>query len=849
MKKFIFIILFLISEQQLSIAQGWHSIGVPIGTNGTVRSTVCDKHGNLYIAGSFTTAGGVLVNNIAKWDGNNWTPLGTGTNSTIYSIAIDTNGILYAGGIFNIAGGSPVNRIAKWDGTTWSAIGTGTTSGTIFTIAFDSNNNVIVGGSFTSIGGITSNRIAKWNGSAWSALGIGFGSTVNAVAVDAVDNVYAGGNFTNYISKWDGISWSTLGSGIDGAVRALSFDNSNNLYVGGTFLSAGGLPANGIAKWDGNNWFSFGAGSPSGVYCLGIDAGNNLYISTASPPNKTLKWDGIAWQEIASTTVYSMATYDYDLYAGGYFSSINGISANHIAHWNGNKWLAFGSGADKEVWAIADDGHGNIYVGGEFTSIGGIQANHIAKWDGTTWSSLGAGLGFTTNDCVYSITIDSNGIVYAGGRFDSAGTIIANNIAKWDGISWDSLGAGIYGPVYSIVTDTLNNLYVGGDFAFTGGGLSARHIAKWNGSSWSALDIGCGFIDDDVWALAIDKEQNIYAAGVFGYAGSTFTNTGSLAKWDGTSWSAIGGPVLGSISALTIDNYGHPIIAGILDSAAGVPLQKIAIWNDTTWSELGSLIPVPGTSYTFWGLAVDSNNNIYFGGNMLSASGVLSNAIVKWDGSSWSDIASPLYDNGPQVYTLHMFEDCKLFAGGRFTDFSGVLSGNIAWYDLNGLPSVSLDLTSVDTLCANSLPVLLTGGLPIGGIYSGVGVSGNIFDPSIAGDGVHTINYFYNDTSSCASYAMDCIYVSLCTTINENESSKSELIIFPNPASDEINISIKQEFINDYIISIYNILGEEQKIEMNRSIISISSFSPGIYFLVAESNTGEKRLVRKFIKI
>ena len=37
--------------------------------------------GNVYVGGVFTTAGGVPVNGIAKWDGSNWSALGSGFNT------------------------------------------------------------------------------------------------------------------------------------------------------------------------------------------------------------------------------------------------------------------------------------------------------------------------------------------------------------------------------------------------------------------------------------------------------------------------------------------------------------------------------------------------------------------------------------------------------------------------------------------------------------------------------------------------------------------------------------------------------------------------------------------------
>jgi PKD repeat protein len=53
-------------------------------------------------------------------------------------------------------------------------------------------------------------------------------------------------------------------------------------------------------------------------------------------------------------------------------------------------------------------------------------------------------------------------------------------------------------------------------------------------------------------------------------------------------------------------------------------------------------------------------------------------------------------------------------------------------------------ITPVDTLCVQSSPVTLQANNP-GGTWSGDGVTGNIFDPAVAGVGNHTIHYVITD--------------------------------------------------------------------------------------------------------
>jgi hypothetical protein len=123
----------------------------------------------------------------------------------------------------------------------------------------------------------------------------------------------------------------------------------------------------------------------------------------------------------------------------------------------------------------------NLYVGGEFTTAGGLVANGIAKWNGSDWSTLGSGMqgGFWSSPTVVALAV-LGGDLYAGGNFTSAGGSTANYIAKWNGSSWSELGSGLgFDPsaVYALAVSG-NDLYAGGDFSTAGGKVSA-YIAKW----------------------------------------------------------------------------------------------------------------------------------------------------------------------------------------------------------------------------------------------------------------------------------------------------------------------------------------------------------------------------------
>ncbi|HSN50355.1 MAG TPA: FISUMP domain-containing protein, partial [Bacteroidales bacterium] len=70
---------------------------------------------------------------------------------------------------------------------------------------------------------------------------------------------------------------------------------------------------------------------------------------------------------------------------------------------------------------------------------------------------------------------------------------------------------------------------------------------------------------------------------------------------------------------------------------------------------------------------------------------------------------------------------------------------------ISGNPMVTFT-TCFDTVTTlNAMPIKLKGGLPLGGTYSGPGVSGGIFNPAVAGTGIKTLTYSYTNAGTCTS--------------------------------------------------------------------------------------------------
>ena len=96
--------------------QGWVPVG-PREFNGVVHAFAWyDNH--LIAAGGFGLPSGSRgISNIARWSGEKWEPLGNGTDAPVYALAVH-QGDLYAAGSFSLAGGLLCSGIARWNGAT-----------------------------------------------------------------------------------------------------------------------------------------------------------------------------------------------------------------------------------------------------------------------------------------------------------------------------------------------------------------------------------------------------------------------------------------------------------------------------------------------------------------------------------------------------------------------------------------------------------------------------------------------------------------------------------------------------------------------------------------------------------
>jgi trimeric autotransporter adhesin len=215
------------------------------------------------------------------------------------------------------------------------------------------------------------------------------------------------------------------------------------------------------------------------------------------------------------------------------------VTLNHIARWDGSTWSALRSGMDRTVFTIAvSEAMGELFAGGVFTQADGVDGTRLlARWNGASWAAVGGGI---TGLSVNAIAISGTDI-YVGGVFTQVGDVPASCVAKWNGTSWSALGSGVTGivPLIKAIAVSGTDVYVGGHFSHAGG-VAASNIARWNGTSW--FDLGTEGVA--INGSLIGHVVTIAASGTDIYVGGPWTHhqmpMDCLARWDGTSWSAVG---------------------------------------------------------------------------------------------------------------------------------------------------------------------------------------------------------------------------------------------------------------------------------------------------------------------
>jgi len=143
-------------------------------------------------------------------------------------------------------------------------------------------------------------------------------------------------------------------------------------------------------------------------------------------------------------------------------------------------------------------------------------------------------------------------------------------------------------------------------------------------------------------------------------------------------------------------------------------------------------------------------------------------------------------------------------------------------------PNPTVTFGSVTQLCVYDDPITLTQGSPAGGTYSGTGVSGNQFDPAVAGSGNEVLTYSFTNGNGCSGSAQTTVVISDCLGVED--AGNITLNIYPNPSEGNFTIVANETVVSALVYDQSGKLVKEIKGQsVNEVAVDLTSFAGGVY--------------------
>lgn len=368
----------------------------------------------------------------------------------------------------------------------------------------------------------------------------------------------------------------------------------------------------------------------------------------------------------AGSAVYALEVFNDELYAGGTFTQIGGVTSSpyFLARWNGSAW----SKAANLITFMAADG---LYATDTALYVG--DGGRVRFWNGTNLFNLTGENSSSFNSTAYAMAHYQD-TLYVGGAFSSP----FPHVARWEGDAYGPLTSGCNYWVQELLPFG-DQLFVAGNFMYAGDSL-VNHTALWNGSAWNRMGAG---VNDDVFAACIFQDT-LYIAGRFTQANGQPASR--VAKWNGSQWVKVGGTLNDYVTAMTV--YRDQLYIG----GAFTAPSRIARLSGTTWVPVGT-----GCNDNVRTMEV-YHDSLFVGGSFTTAGGIPAQRIAKWHLPE-APVASFSVDS-PELCT----NGCT-----TFTDNSPNGVSSRSWSFPGGVPTTSTD--STPTVCyalPGTWPVTLT---------------------------------------------------------------------------------------------------------------------------------------------
>lgn len=331
----------------------------------------------------------------------------------------------------------------------------------------------------------------------------------------------------------------------------------------------------------------------------------------------------------------------------GDFTSVNGVSRNHVARLNTDGSLdatfAPSSGANDRVASVAVQSDGKILIGGDFTSVNGAARNRITRLnsDGSLDSSFSVGTG--ASDRVFAVAVRPDGRVLIAGNFTSVNGTARTRVAllNSDGSvnTGFSVGTGPSSAPYNIAVQSDNQAIITGWFT-TVAGTTRNRIARLNafGGLDTSFDPGTG-PNSDVYDAVIQPDGKVLIGGWFSTVGAVARDGVARLNSDGSldpTFDPGTGVDGGDSYDVALQSDGKVLVAGSFTTFNGTARNRVARLG-ANGSLDTSFDTSAGPNAVVDDMAIQSDGNIVIGGGFSAVGGVSRNHVARLFGTTIPD--------------------------------------------------------------------------------------------------------------------------------------------------------------------------------------------------------------------
>lgn len=439
-----------------------------------------------------------------------------------------------------------------------------------------------------------------------------------------------------------------LGDGANDYVKDIMIQSDGKIIIGGDFTTFNSNSAKSLARINTD-------GSFDNTFLIG--SGTNGYVSSfiRQPDGKIL--------------------------VCGSFTSFNGVTKNRIVRLNPNGTIdaAFvtGTGADSVIECVALQNDGKIVIGGQFTKFNGVITKYLARLnaDGSIDTSFDTSTGF--NSHVYSVAVQADGKILAGGNFTNYNSVSKNYIVRInpDASTDESFATtGFNNIVYKILLSDDHKIFVGGKFNRYNNVIK-NGIVKINedASIDEAFTIGSG-TNSIVRNILILNDKKIILGGDFTVYSGTMRNYIVKLNENGTIDTTFnpGKGFSQSTTSFQQQTDGKLLIGG-----------SYGVFNNNVKHYLSRINPEGTLDYTFnpgngadgsiRNIAVQADNKLIIVGDFNSFNDSQNNRIARIDSDGNVDQTLQTGTGADLVIrAVAAQDDNKILAGGDFQTFNGI---------------------------------------------------------------------------------------------------------------------------------------------------------------------------------